>query len=166
MALIDRYDEQVTAREADECEMARRVGNDRLLCEVNFVRAAPAGEQNNALNRAAFALGQLVAAGKLTEDAVVQALLAATSLPHDEALTTIRSVIEVVTQTMTTYRITATFERDGQILNANQAEVLGDAYGRTYASREDAEAEAERMQGEVEDYGLDATTTYHVEECD
>lgn len=67
---------------------------------------------------------------------------------------------------MTTYRITATFERDGQIQSANQAEVLGDAYGRTYDSREEAERVAADMQDEVEDYGLDATTTYSVEECD
>lgn len=67
---------------------------------------------------------------------------------------------------MTTYRITATFERDGQILSANQAEVLGDAYLRTYASREEAEQVAADMQDEVEGYGLDATTTYSVEESD
>ena len=65
--------------------------------ELNRVKAAAEGERNAALNRAAFSLGQLVAAGKLAEDTVVAALLAATALPHDEALTTIRSGIEAGT---------------------------------------------------------------------
>ena len=67
---------------------------------------------------------------------------------------------------MKTYRITATFERDGQIQSANQAEVLGDAWGRTYDTREEAERVAADMQDEVEDYGLDPSPTYSVEESD
>lgn len=66
---------------------------------------------------------------------------------------------------MTTYTITATQQQGGQTISANQAEVLGDAYGRTYATREEAERVARDMQSEVAAYGLDASTTYDVEEC-
>lgn len=46
-----------------------------LVAEVENVRQAANGERNNTLNRAAFALGQIVAGGGLDRGAVVSALL-------------------------------------------------------------------------------------------
>lgn len=66
----------------------------------------------------------------------------------------------------TKYRITATMERDGQLVGLDQAEVLGEAYGHTFATREEAEALASEMQAEVGDYGLDDSTRYTVEEVE
>lgn len=63
------------------------------------------------------------------------------------------------------YVIRATYEQHGNILDCSQAEVLGDAYARQYASREEAEEVAKELQGEVEDVGLDLTTVYTVEEA-
>lgn len=65
-----------------------------LQGELARVRSAAEGTRNDTLNRSAFSLGQLVGGGKLAEDVVVDALLAETTLPHDEALTTVRSGIE------------------------------------------------------------------------
>lgn len=61
------------------------------------------------------------------------------------------------------WTISASFERDGQIIGCNQAEVLGEAYGKEYASREEAEAVAAEMQSEVGEYDLDPSTTYSVD---
>lgn len=66
--------------------------------------------------------------------------------------------------TIKLYRISASYTRDGQVLDCSQAEILGDAYGVTYATREEAESIAEDMQEEVEDYNLDPSTTYSVDE--
>jgi hypothetical protein len=66
---------------------------------------------------------------------------------------------------MTKYTIRATYKRDGQVLECSQAEVLGDAYGRTYWMREEAEREAEQLQDELHEYpDLDQSTTYSVHE--
>jgi len=62
--------------------------------EINRVRGAPEGERNTALNRAAFALGQLVGAGLLDEARVRTALRAASPLPEREAEATIESGVE------------------------------------------------------------------------
>lgn len=62
--------------------------------EVERVRSAPVGARNDALNRAAFSLGQLVAGGALAEDDVVEALAEAgqaAGLPAAEVAATIRS---------------------------------------------------------------------------
>jgi hypothetical protein len=65
-----------------------------LRDETRSVAAARTGTRNDTLNRAAFSLGQLVAAGLLPPLAVVTALASAAGhagLPEDEALRTIRS---------------------------------------------------------------------------
>lgn len=62
------------------------------------------------------------------------------------------------------YRIVASYERDGQVLDCTSAEVIGDAYGKRYAESEDADREAERLTEEVGEYDLDPSTTYSVEE--
>jgi len=68
--------------------------------------------------------------------------------------------------TITLYRITATLYRDGEAFAMDQAEVLGNACGKVYASREEAESLAEDMQDDLADYGLDPATEYAVEEVD
>lgn len=68
-----------------------------------------------------------------------------------------------MTTETTMYRVTASYERDGLLLDASQAEVLGDAYGRTYATEAEAEAVAQELADTIADYGLDPTTTYSVE---
>ena len=65
-----------------------------LRDETRRVAAAAIGTRNHTLNRAAFSLGQLTAAGLLPPLAVVTALASAAAhagLPEDEALRTIRS---------------------------------------------------------------------------
>lgn len=65
-----------------------------LRDETRLVAAARPGTRNDALNRAAFSLGQLAAGGLLPPLAVVSALASAAEragLPEDEALRTIRS---------------------------------------------------------------------------
>jgi hypothetical protein len=65
-----------------------------LRDETRRVAAARPGTRNTTLNRAAFSLGQLVAAGLLPPLAVVTSLASAAGhagLPEDEALRTIRS---------------------------------------------------------------------------
>ncbi len=64
--------------------------------------------------------------------------------------------------TMAKYRIQASFERDEQILDCSQAEVLGDAYGRTYATEAEAQDVADDLQDAVGEFDLDPTTHYHV----
>jgi len=54
---------------------ARRYAEAALAGEVEKVRAAPVGGRNNQLNESAFALGQFVAAGLLSQDEVVDALM-------------------------------------------------------------------------------------------
>lgn len=70
---------------------------------------------------------------------------------------------EAVEPSKAAYRITATYQRDGQTLDSNQAEVLGEAYGRTYPTEAEALEVARRMQREVGEYGLHPTTRYYVE---
>jgi putative DNA primase/helicase len=65
-----------------------------LQNEVAAVEAAPEGTRNDTLNRAAFALGQIVAAGELPEGAVIEALLDAArvcGLGPAEVTATVRS---------------------------------------------------------------------------
>ncbi len=59
--------------------------------ELDKVRQAPEGTRNVILNKAAFALGQLVGTGLLDQSLVESSLLNATSLLEAEALRTIRS---------------------------------------------------------------------------
>lgn len=54
---------------------ARRYAEAALAGEVEKVREATVGNRNNQLNESAFALGQFVAAGLLSQDEVVSALL-------------------------------------------------------------------------------------------
>jgi hypothetical protein len=72
--------------------------------------------------------------------------------------------ITVTKPTATLYRITASYEDNGTLCSANTAEVLGEAYGRYYDTEEAATAKAEDMAGDIEDYDLDESTKYYVEE--
>lgn len=69
---------------ADPFDLPRSAGGGygraALDAEVNRVTAAANGTRNHTLNRAAFALGQLVAGGELEEAAVVRELTAAAEL--------------------------------------------------------------------------------------
>jgi hypothetical protein len=65
----------------------------------------------------------------------------------------------------TKYIVTASFERDGQILACTQWETLGDDFGREYASREAAQRVALRLQRELRDTDLDPSTRYEVAEA-
>jgi hypothetical protein len=65
-----------------------------LRDEARLVAAARPGTRNDTLNRAAFSLGQLVAAGLLPQLAVISALAGAAEragLPEDEVRRTVRS---------------------------------------------------------------------------
>jgi hypothetical protein len=65
-----------------------------LRAETSRVAAAPPGTRNDTLNRAAFSLGQLVAAGLLPPVPVITGLISAAmhaGLPEDEAVRTVRS---------------------------------------------------------------------------
>ena len=69
-------------------------GGAALRDETRLVATARPGTRNDTLNRAAFCLGQLVAAGFLPPLAVVSALAGSAEragLPADEARRTIRS---------------------------------------------------------------------------
>jgi hypothetical protein len=73
---------------------AGRYAEAAFDAEVRRVRDAPAGTRNHSLNRAAFALGQLIAAGLLDESSVVLALTdaaAAAGLAGREIEATMRS---------------------------------------------------------------------------
>ncbi len=68
-----------------------------LQREHDHVAAAPEGQRNDALNRAAFVLGQLVGSGALERGEVEKALSAAAAtcgLPDGEAACTIKSGLE------------------------------------------------------------------------
>lgn len=72
-------------------------GNKAFDDEVSAVAGAPEGERNAQLNKSAFALGQIVAGGALSEHVVVESLVAAAiraGLPESEARRTIASGIE------------------------------------------------------------------------
>ena len=60
------------------------------------------------------------------------------------------------------YTVSAYFERDGQVLDASQAEVIGDAYGRMFAHQSEAEDAADALQSELDDTDLDPSTVYVV----
>ena len=53
------------------------------------------------------------------------------------------------------YSISASLEHDGRLLDASQAEILGDAYGRRYLSEEEAREAAESVIEWAEDDGRD-----------
>ena len=65
-----------------------------LEAESAAVRTAPAGARNHTLNRAAYKLGQLVGAGRLSQSEVETALLAASdSLARDDGeITVVRTI--------------------------------------------------------------------------
>lgn len=62
-------------RAETDSHRARRYAEAALAGEVAKVRAAPRGNRNNQLNESAFALGQFVATGLLSQDEVVAALM-------------------------------------------------------------------------------------------
>lgn len=65
---------------------------------------------------------------------------------------------------ITAYEITASFERDGQVQDASQAEVLVDAFGKIFFEEVAAEAFAEELQEDLDSTDLDPTTEYSVRE--
>lgn len=77
-----------------------RYAQAALAQEVNRVHSAPVGERNNALNRAAFSLGQLVAAGHLPQLEVEQALAAAAASVGLDEVETIRTIRSGLTKGM------------------------------------------------------------------
>lgn len=62
------------------------------------------------------------------------------------------------------YEIQASFERDDQVIDCSQAEIQGDAYGRTFRSLKAAKSMARSLQADITDFGLDPTTRYTVYE--
>ena len=70
------------------------VREGRVGCEVAKVAAAPEGERNNGLFKAACRAGELVGAGALEGEVAEEALAAATTLPAAEASATIRNGLE------------------------------------------------------------------------
>ena len=93
--------ERGRARQSVPAASGRSLGHEMIpyvreavACEVEEVAAAPRGGRNNRLNRAAFALGQLVGSGVLNEATAIAELhraAAACGLPRAEAEATIRS---------------------------------------------------------------------------
>ncbi|MFO0880708.1 MAG: YfjI family protein [Gemmataceae bacterium] len=83
-----------TGKVEGDSARAAKYARKALDGEAERVRHAAVGERNNLLNRAAFRIGQLVAAGALTRAevvAVLSAAAAAAGLPEREILTTIES---------------------------------------------------------------------------
>jgi hypothetical protein len=68
-----------------------------LRAEIERVASARPGTRNDTLNRAAFSLGQLVAAGLIPPIPVITSLIDAAryaGLPEEEAVRTVRSGME------------------------------------------------------------------------
>jgi hypothetical protein len=63
------------------------------------------------------------------------------------------------------YQVAATFVKDGQILSCSTPEVLGNAYGKEFATEREAWTYAEELRASVEEFGLDSSTLYHVVPC-
>jgi|GEM_PF-6634546 len=69
--------------------------------------------------------------------------------------------------TSTLYRITASYSSGGHpITSDRQYEMLGEEGSRLYVNRADAESTVEDMQDDVEELGLDESTTYAVEDVE
>lgn len=88
-ALPDRWCERLVDK-----SRATAWGNRAFEDEVAAVREAPEGERNAQLNKSAFALGQIVAGGALSEHVVIESLVAAAiraGLPESESRRTIQS---------------------------------------------------------------------------
>jgi hypothetical protein len=66
--------------------------------------------------------------------------------------------------TLTTYTVSASFERDGQCLACNQAEVLGEAFGVTYIDRDEAQEAVDELTESLSDTDLDPSTTFGLDE--
>ncbi len=65
-----------------------------------------------------------------------------------------------------TFTISAYFERDDQIIDASQAEVIGEAYGQIYTHQSSAEDAADALQADLDGTDLDPSTTYVVKAAD
>jgi hypothetical protein len=63
------------------------------------------------------------------------------------------------------YRVGASLDRDGQMLDMDQAEVLGEEYRRAYVTRASAEQAAQACRDALGETDLDPDTTYSVIEC-
>lgn len=57
-------------------------------------------------------------------------------------------------QTQTRYIVTASIDRDGQLLDGDQPEILGNAYGQTYATADEAFAIAQDLADYRDEFGL------------
>lgn len=68
-----------------------------------------------------------------------------------------------MTKMMTIYRITASWDHCGQLLDCTDAATLGDAYGQMYATIEAAEEMAQQLTESVDEYDLDPSTSYSIE---
>lgn len=66
---------------------------------------------------------------------------------------------------MQTYQVTASVQRDGQLIACDQAEVLGDAYGVTYYSQASAQEAADAATDYLPETDLDPATQYDVREA-
>lgn len=67
---------------------------------------------------------------------------------------------------MTSYKITATAtDHNGQRVDANSAEVLGDAYEVEYSDKAEAEAKAEELSADADEFFAGQAVTYTVEQA-
>jgi len=84
----------VSAPPTGQWDTSSSYGQKALEGEVGRVLLTPEGERNHALNRAAYSLGQLVAARQLDAETVAEALYTAgirAGLEHGEVIATVRS---------------------------------------------------------------------------
>ena len=65
--------------------------------------------------------------------------------------------------TITLYRITASYERDGHTIDSTDDGTLGDDLWARFETEEDAQARADEMESEIGEYDLDPSTSYGVE---
>ena len=63
------------------------------------------------------------------------------------------------------YGVGATYLDGDTVVDTSTAEMLGDAYGRSYADREEAEEAATSLQDEAAEYGIDPAVRYGVVEA-
>jgi putative DNA primase/helicase len=108
-----------------------------LRSEIEAVSTATRGTRNNTLNKAAFALGQFIGAGRLDRSVAETALLRATDLDIEEAERTIASGIadgmqqprgELKTQAENKPPLMATAETLYMLTDSGNAERIVDAY--------------------------------------
>lgn len=93
----DRPKAAPAGRRASNADRAARYARTALELECRAVQTAPEGDRNNTLNKAAYSLGTLIGAGRLSRgevEAALHAAAAAAKLGDVEARATIRSGLE------------------------------------------------------------------------